>query len=122
MTTQPISIDVLLEKYAKGEERTLEEVQRRVARALAAVEREPAAWEPRFLDAMRGGFIPAGRVMSAAGPLVKIQSNPGSALSMQTIRLRMWMFAEVFAVSSTTAPDAPQLPTKFGTLRLCRAI
>jgi ribonucleoside-diphosphate reductase alpha chain len=67
MTTQPISIDVLLEKYAKGEERTLEEVQRRVARALAAVEREPAAWEPRFLDAMRGGFIPAGRVMSAAG-------------------------------------------------------
>lgn len=67
MATQPISIDVLLEKYAKGEERTQEDVQQRVARALAAVEREPTVWEARFLDAMRAGFIPAGRVMSAAG-------------------------------------------------------
>jgi len=66
---QPISGEVLVEKYAKGQERTLEEVQRRVARALAAVEPEArrAYWEQRFLEAQVQGFVPAGRISSAAG-------------------------------------------------------
>ena len=68
---QPISRDVLLEKYAKGEERTAEDVQRRVARALAAVEKDPRAWEEAFLRALQAGFIPAGRVMSAAGTALR---------------------------------------------------
>ena len=64
---QQVSIDVLLEKYAKGEERTVDEVRKRVAKALAAVEKDPAHWEPEFFHALRGGFIPGGRVNSAAG-------------------------------------------------------
>ncbi len=64
---QQVSIDVLLEKYAKGGERTADDVRRRVARALAAVERNPAEWEERFFEAMTAGFIPGGRVNSAAG-------------------------------------------------------
>ena len=66
---QPISIDVLLEKYAKGEEKSADEVRRRVARGLAAVEKPElrAEWEQRFYDAMDAGFIPGGRVNSAAG-------------------------------------------------------
>ena len=64
---QQVTLDVLLEKYAKGEERTVEDVQRRVARALAAVERDPARWEPVFREALAHGFIPGGRVNSAAG-------------------------------------------------------
>ncbi len=66
---QPISQDVLLEKYAKGGERTVDEVRARVARALAAVEppAQRGAWEQRFLDAQRRGFVPAGRINSAAG-------------------------------------------------------
>ena len=69
LPAQPISAEVLAEKYAKGGERTLDDVRQRVARALAAAEppAQRAAWEARFLDAQRRGFIPAGRINSAAG-------------------------------------------------------
>jgi ribonucleoside-diphosphate reductase alpha chain len=66
---QEISSEVLLEKYAKGPERTVEDVRRRVARALAMAESEDrrAHWEAKFLEAQERGFIPAGRINSAAG-------------------------------------------------------
>jgi ribonucleoside-diphosphate reductase alpha chain len=68
---QQVSIDVLLEKYAKGGEQTVDEVRKRVAKALAAVEKDPAHWENEFFHALRGGFIPGGRVNSAAGTDLK---------------------------------------------------
>ncbi|MBP6899082.1 MAG: adenosylcobalamin-dependent ribonucleoside-diphosphate reductase [Burkholderiaceae bacterium] len=66
---QPISAEVLVEKYAKGDETTLDDVRQRVARALAQAEAPEARalWEQRFLDAQRRGFVPAGRINSAAG-------------------------------------------------------
>ena len=66
---QEICRDTLIEKYAKGKEATVEQVRQRVARALAQVEPEErrAAWERRFLQAQEDGFIPAGRINSAAG-------------------------------------------------------
>src|SRR5262249_36106803 len=64
---QQVTLDVLLEKYAKGDEKSIEDVRRRVARALAAVERDPDSWEPVFYEALTSGFIPGGRVNSAAG-------------------------------------------------------
>lgn len=66
---QPISLDVLLEKYAKGSEASLGDVQQRVARALASVEAEGTrdSWANEFLQTMQLGFIPAGRILSAAG-------------------------------------------------------
>ena len=66
---QAISAEVLAEKYAKGDETTPDDVRRRVARALAAAEpaEQRTAWEARFLDAQRRGFVPAGRINSAAG-------------------------------------------------------
>src|SRR5882672_2985314 len=66
---QDICRDTLIEKYAKGKETTVEQVRARVARALAQAEREDsrAAWERRFLQAQVDGFIPAGRINSAAG-------------------------------------------------------
>lgn len=67
MPTQPISEDVLREKYAKPGETTVADIHARVARALASVEPDPDTWEPRFRDALERGFIPAGRIMSAAG-------------------------------------------------------
>ncbi|HVE48697.1 MAG TPA: adenosylcobalamin-dependent ribonucleoside-diphosphate reductase [Casimicrobiaceae bacterium] len=66
---QAISVAVLREKYAKGDEREIAEVLRRVARALACVERPETRnrWESTFLQALEAGFIPAGRIQSAAG-------------------------------------------------------
>ncbi len=66
---QEICRDALLEKYAKHGEATVGEVRQRVARALAQAEAEEkrAYWERRFLQAQEEGFIPAGRIASAAG-------------------------------------------------------
>jgi hypothetical protein len=66
---QEISGEVLIEKYAKGTERDVRDVRSRVARALASIETEDkrAHWETRFLDAQENGFVPAGRINSAAG-------------------------------------------------------
>ncbi len=69
LAEQDISIEVLLEKYAKGTEKNVTDVRMRVARALAAVEdnKTRALWERRFFEAMEAGFIPGGRINSAAG-------------------------------------------------------
>lgn len=67
MQAQAISLDVLLEKYAKGDEHTIADVQARVARALAAEEADPQAAAAAFEQALDAGFVPAGRIMSAAG-------------------------------------------------------
>ena len=66
---QEICRDTLIEKYAKGKEATVEQVRARVAHALAQVEPEERRghWERRFLQAQEEGFIPAGRINSAAG-------------------------------------------------------
>ncbi|MBX9871811.1 MAG: adenosylcobalamin-dependent ribonucleoside-diphosphate reductase [Burkholderiaceae bacterium] len=69
LAAQDISTEVLLEKYAKGEEQSVQQVNRRVAHALAAVEvpEQRTHWEGRFLQALQQGFLPAGRIQSAAG-------------------------------------------------------
>ncbi|GAB3086687.1 adenosylcobalamin-dependent ribonucleoside-diphosphate reductase [Cupriavidus yeoncheonensis] len=69
LAPQEISTEVLLEKYAKGEEQSVTDVRERVARALAQVEAEDQreAWAARFLWAQENGFVPAGRINSAAG-------------------------------------------------------
>jgi ribonucleoside-diphosphate reductase alpha chain len=64
---QEITPEVLQEKYCKGDETTAQDVRRRVARALAAVEQAPAVWEEKFMWALENGFIPGGRINSAAG-------------------------------------------------------
>ncbi|MCF8207010.1 MAG: adenosylcobalamin-dependent ribonucleoside-diphosphate reductase [Methylotenera sp.] len=69
LPVQDISSEVLLEKYAKGGEQTPDELRERVARALAQAEKpaERARWAAAFLQAQQRGFVPAGRIMSAAG-------------------------------------------------------
>ncbi|MEY6433441.1 adenosylcobalamin-dependent ribonucleoside-diphosphate reductase [Thioalkalicoccus limnaeus] len=64
---QPISERILLEKYARGDERAPHAIRERVARALARVESDPATWTPVFLAAQERGLIMAGRINAAAG-------------------------------------------------------
>ena len=66
---QPISLDVLKEKYLKPGESSVEQLYARVARALAWVELPElrAKYEALFLANLKAGAIGAGRIMSAAG-------------------------------------------------------
>ena len=73
--TQEISTEILLEKYAEADETSLQDVRRRVARGLAQAEspEHRAKWEEIFFQAQENGFVPAGRINSAAG--LKIQAT-----------------------------------------------
>ena len=66
---QPISRDVLREKYLKTGETNVGDVYQRVAHALASVEPEAQRerYQGLFLDNLKAGAIGAGRIMSAAG-------------------------------------------------------
>ena len=70
---QLISHDVLTEKYLKPGETGMEDVFRRVARALASVEPEAdrEKHEALFLENLHAGAIGAGRIMSAAGTAIQ---------------------------------------------------
>ncbi|HUW76933.1 MAG TPA: adenosylcobalamin-dependent ribonucleoside-diphosphate reductase [Gallionella sp.] len=67
--TQEISTEVLLEKYAEPDEHSVQDVRRRVARGLAKAEtpEQRTHWEEVFFLAQENGFVPAGRINSAAG-------------------------------------------------------
>ena len=69
LPVQPITRDVLKEKYLKEGESDFEDLFARVARALASVEApaERDKWQARFHTNLRAGAIGAGRIMSAAG-------------------------------------------------------
>ena len=69
LPAQPISTDVLREKYLKEGEHSVEALYDRVARALASVEKPAlrAQYEQQFRRNLDAGAIGAGRIMSAAG-------------------------------------------------------
>ncbi|MBU3625843.1 adenosylcobalamin-dependent ribonucleoside-diphosphate reductase [Polynucleobacter sp. JS-Safj-400b-B2] len=70
---QTISQDVLLEKYAKGNEATEDGIFKRVADGLAKAEepKNQAKYSQIFYENMKKGGIGAGRIMSSAGTDIK---------------------------------------------------
>jgi ribonucleoside-diphosphate reductase alpha chain len=72
--TAPIAEQIWDMKYRLKEadgtplDATVQDTWRRIARALAAVEKDPDLWEPRFYAALEGfRFLPAGRIVAGAG-------------------------------------------------------
>ncbi|MCX7646741.1 MAG: adenosylcobalamin-dependent ribonucleoside-diphosphate reductase [Rhodobacteraceae bacterium] len=58
----------LKDEHGRPVDVTVEDTWRRIARALAAVETHPAAWEDRFYAALEDfRFLPAGRIVAGAG-------------------------------------------------------
>ncbi len=74
----PISEQIWNMKYrftpaGGGGDASVEDSWRRVARALASVEAEPAVWEERFYGALEDfKFLPAGRIAAGAGTERKV--------------------------------------------------
>ena len=73
IAVQPISHDVLAEKYLKPGEANIDDLFARVAKALASVEEESLQpkYEGIFLENLYAGAIGAGRIMSAAGTSIQ---------------------------------------------------
>lgn len=73
MEPQELSKEILMEKYAKDGELSIQDIQSRVARGLVASEplEKQFMLEADFIHAMQSGFIPAGRISSAAGTEIK---------------------------------------------------
>ena len=78
-TVAPISQQVWDMKYRHRDaggaplDARMEDSWARVARAAAAVEADPAAWEARFLEALDDfRFLPAGRILAGAGTSRKV--------------------------------------------------
>lgn len=68
MELSPISRQIWEMKYKHPNDTCIEDTWRRVAKALASVEKNPEEWEDKFYSAMEGfKFIPAGRILSGAG-------------------------------------------------------
>lgn len=69
LLAQDICHEVLIEKYAKGDEKNIDDVRRRVARALAQCENPEniETYSDLFFKTLNDGFIPGGRINSAAG-------------------------------------------------------
>jgi len=70
----PISEQIWDMKYRLKEadgtpvDRTVEDTWRRIARSLAAVEKDPAVWEDKFFTALEDfKYLPAGRITAGAG-------------------------------------------------------
>ena len=95
LSPQAASLAVLHHKYAAPGERTPQDVNRRVARALAEAEvpGERQRWAACFEQVLQAGFIPAGRILAGAGrqpaqplincfvqPLGPARPAPGSPL------------------------------------------
>src|SRR5690554_2813146 len=70
---QPTSQEIWGKKYQLRDahnqpvDKDIDDTYRRVAKALAAVEKNPSEFEEVFYNALKNGVTPAGRIMSNAG-------------------------------------------------------
>ena len=67
---------VLRDKYLLPEEKTADDMWRRVAKAIASVEKNPEEWQEKFYQILKfWKFIPGGRIMKSAGIETRPERN-----------------------------------------------
>lgn len=121
---QPASVDVWDKKYrlkSNGSDpidQTIDDTYRRVAKALASVEKDPQHWEKEFVWALQNGAIPAGRIMSnaGAGGLKSATSTINCTVS-GTIRDSMESILENVKDAGLTLKSGAGIGYEFSTLR-----
>ncbi|MBM3540739.1 MAG: ribonucleoside reductase, partial [Alphaproteobacteria bacterium] len=97
-------------------DKTIEDTWRRVATALAAAEREPAAWEAAFYEALADfKFLPAGRIVAGAG--AKRQVTLFNCFVMGTIPDDMKGIFEHLKEAALTMQQGGGIGYDFSTLR-----
>jgi len=124
---QPASQDIWDKKYrlktkdGKPVDRTVDETYKRVAKALAEVERTPEKqeeWYKKFLWALRRGAIPAGRITSNAGALAhKPATSTINCTVSGTIRDSMDDILEKVHEAGLTLKAGCGIGYEFSTLR-----
>ena len=88
---------------------TVEDTWRRIARALAEVEAQPAVWETRFYAALEGfRFLPAGRITAGAGTGRSVTLF--NCFVMGTIPDSMGGIFDEYSLFKDHAPNAKILP------------
>jgi len=105
-------------KEAEGEvmDRTVEDTWRRIARALAGVEDDPAHWEERFYAALEDfKFLPAGRITAGAGTGRKVTLF--NCFVMGTIPDDMAGIFEMLKEAALTMQQGGGIGYDFSTLR-----
>ncbi len=105
-------------KTPNGEaiDQTVEDTWHRVAKTLAAQERDPKLWERRFTDAMAGyKFLPAGRILAGAGTGRRVTLH--NCFVMGTIGDDMSSIFEHLREAALTMQQGGGIGYDFSTLR-----
>ncbi|MHC9235191.1 adenosylcobalamin-dependent ribonucleoside-diphosphate reductase [Pseudooceanicola sp. 502str34] len=97
-------------------DRSVEDTWRRIARALAAVEAEPADWEDRFYAALEDfKYLPAGRITAGAGTGRKVTLF--NCFVMGTIPDEMGGIFEMLKEAALTMQQGGGIGYDFSTIR-----
>ena len=97
-------------------DQTVEDTWRRIARALAEVEKKPDAWEAKFYDALEDfKFLPAGRIIAGAG--TKRSVTLFNCFVMGTIPDTMGGIFDMLKEAALTMQQGGGIGYDFSTLR-----
>ncbi len=96
---------------------TVDDTWRRVAKAVAGVEKDPAAWEDTFYDLLEGyKFLPGGRILANAGTS-RDQTTMFNCYVMNTIPDSMNGIFDVVKESALTQKQGGGVGFDFSTIR-----
>jgi len=99
-------------------DKTIDDTMARIARAMAAPEADPAAWEPRFREALADfRFLPAGRIIAGAGADSRRNVTLFNCFVMGTIPDDMAGIFEHLKEAALTMQQGGGIGYDFSTLR-----